>query len=618
MPIVTTSHAHTIGRREVYEDRGATTQVTTPGGLTLTVGIVADGVGGHEAGEVAARIALEATLQHIRTSQATDVPALLEAAVSYANQQVFAETQADDTHNRSMATTLVAAVVHEERVYVANVGDSRVYLVRDGSVQQMTVDHTGEGLYGEVGAEKLLNAIGIQPEIDVDLGLYLDAADRDDARQKGRHGLPLELGDALIVCSDGLYKETSSTGVPAVTMREMADLSQGHNPAHALLEQAKQRRPDDNTTAVVLQYLQKAPAAVPTAAGRGGGGLVLGLGAGVVLLGLVGLLGLFFLLRDGPVGAAVGQTPGAATLTPTVLAAGTSEMIESSGAQRPIGVAFINGQRTVVNTGTQLSSGANPVLMLIDGGEALPASDTATFYVDQGTFLTMDDVINDTVLSALTPGGRVFTEAGAFSGGVDITAADASLSIQAGCLDVRLQPSINTVEVGCYAGVCTYTLADTPQTLPTGEFVTFDSRTRDVIDEGPISTEMVIDVLLLLQSFGEQGDTHIDTCLAAYQPAVEDAEQTIQSPSTPDAPDAPTATSAPPSQPTSQPPTQGQPTATSPPPTATSAPPTATSPPPTATSPAPTATSPPPTEEPPGRPSPEPPGPEPPDPPDAF
>ena len=113
------------GRRDL-EDRCDCRTVTTIGGLKLLVAVVADGVGGNRLGELAAQTALDSTYTSIEKSTETNIPILLENAVKKANQDVFDHTKG----SQKISSTLVVGVVYQDRFYVANVGDSRAYLVR--------------------------------------------------------------------------------------------------------------------------------------------------------------------------------------------------------------------------------------------------------------------------------------------------------------------------------------------------------------------------------------------------------------------------------------------------------------------------------------------------------
>jgi len=219
--------------------------------------LVADGMGGHQAGEVASRGAVELVIKLYYADPSRDVGKSLVRAVQTANQQIHAQAQADPTKG-GMGTTLVAAVILGRKVYVANVGDSRAYLINRRAISQITEDHSWveeqlrAGLLTEEQAKRhpqrnlVTRALGSKPAVDVDLF-------------EGE----INRGDALLLCSDGL------TG--RVEDREMAAIVRDHPPQQAarlLVAAANERGGNDNITVLIVSADKKAalvaaPAAAP-------------------------------------------------------------------------------------------------------------------------------------------------------------------------------------------------------------------------------------------------------------------------------------------------------------------------------------------------------------------
>ena len=132
-PVATGVASH-IGGRPNLEDRARAETLRTAGGLSLTVAMVADGIGGNVQGERAAELAIETAFSDIRLStlaNAVQLPLLLSQALQRANTAVFEEGRADRSR-RGMGTTAVLVAVHNNQLYLANIGDSRAYLIRDG------------------------------------------------------------------------------------------------------------------------------------------------------------------------------------------------------------------------------------------------------------------------------------------------------------------------------------------------------------------------------------------------------------------------------------------------------------------------------------------------------
>lgn len=183
--------------------------------------VLADGMGGHRAGEVAARIAVETAARALLPVQtddaADDLESLLWAgqAVEAANQAVF-EAMGRDASLTGMATTLVLAMFRGGRVFHAHVGDSRLYRLRDGRLGCLTRDHSlvqellDNGLFGTrrevneagIGDNILTRGIGLNAEVEVDVG---------DARV-----LP---GDVYLMCSDGLCGRVTDDRIEEIMLR---------------------------------------------------------------------------------------------------------------------------------------------------------------------------------------------------------------------------------------------------------------------------------------------------------------------------------------------------------------------------------------------------------------
>lgn len=203
---------------------------------------VADGMGGHRGGEVASSVALE-SLQQLPE----DADGLLRALVDRireANRMVL-ERGESDPELRGMGTTLTALVTQEQKAHVAHVGDSRAYLLRDGSLQQLTEDHSlvqrmvreGKLTPEQAGRHPqrsiLTRALGVDTEIAVD-----------------ELTLPILPGDRLLLCTDGL------TGmIDPDRIHEILESERDPQAASDLLvEEANGAGGDDNITVVIVDF----------------------------------------------------------------------------------------------------------------------------------------------------------------------------------------------------------------------------------------------------------------------------------------------------------------------------------------------------------------------------
>jgi protein phosphatase len=253
-------------KRRLLEDAYFAETMTTAGGQAVTLAIVADGIGGESSGERAANLTVETIVDFVRGSTGGDFPQILEAALQQANQAVFEEGQQEE-HKRDMGSTATAAIVCRDRLYIASVGDSRAYLVRDGKVIQLTSDHTwGEEMIrlGKLHPQEaarnpraglLVRSIGSEAEVIVDLGLYWNARE-DEAAARSRQGTPLKSGDHVVLCSDGLIKERPDGRghfVEAVEFPEILTRNPPLQAARTLVSKAMGRNANDNVSVVVLE-----------------------------------------------------------------------------------------------------------------------------------------------------------------------------------------------------------------------------------------------------------------------------------------------------------------------------------------------------------------------------
>ncbi len=164
--------------------------------------IVADGMGGHKAGDQASRLCVESLVSYIENSSHTTPVSILNEAITYANNQVF--EKADGNPDLSgMGTTLVAATVMDDTLYVANIGDSRLYhITSDGDmdeIQQITNDHS---LVEEM--VKMGNITESEARIHPKKNIITRALGIDMDVTADYFEIKLMPGDRILLCSDGL------------------------------------------------------------------------------------------------------------------------------------------------------------------------------------------------------------------------------------------------------------------------------------------------------------------------------------------------------------------------------------------------------------------------------
>ncbi len=236
-----------IGRRRVSNEDAY--------GLDLDLGafVVADGMGGHAAGEVASREAIDTVLGMLRRDAAT-IAALaqggvdnirkaqraVEAAMQAATYMIFALAESDPEH-RGMGTTLSTLLISGGYGITGQVGDSRIYRVRGGHVSRMTEDHTlvawqiKQGIISEQEAERsphknvITRAVGSRDYVQVDTMVF-----------------NLEPGDRYLVCSDGLHGYLQDEELHAYMSKRPEQA------VDELIALANQRGGRDNITAIVV------------------------------------------------------------------------------------------------------------------------------------------------------------------------------------------------------------------------------------------------------------------------------------------------------------------------------------------------------------------------------
>lgn len=250
--------------RRKHEDRIFSGEVRSVGGQNYIVGIVADGVGSADSGERGAQLAIDTVVNKIQNSQGENVTDLIETAIRTANSAVYNENQDNEADG---LTTIVVVVIHNDRCFVGSVGDSRAYWIQSGNkgkMLQLTRDHSYYNMHGgdptAEDASVLVNAIGRKADVYVDLGFYLNGEqdDGEKALRLGLNGLPLKPGDSIVLCSDGLIK-TNPMGERYATDAEIVNAIQTEyetkDAAIKMVSAALGRRPDDNVSAVTIQYL---------------------------------------------------------------------------------------------------------------------------------------------------------------------------------------------------------------------------------------------------------------------------------------------------------------------------------------------------------------------------
>jgi PPM family protein phosphatase len=174
--------------------------------------VVADGMGGAAAGEIASSLAVDEVLRHLTSGRdaAVPLPGLAEKAVCAANEAIYSRAQRNRRLN-GMGTTLVALVVEESRVWVLNVGDSRCYRFRNGRLEQLTLDHSL--VEEQVRMGRMSNAEARRSPLR---NVITRALGTQNCVTPDCFEFQVEPGDVYMLCSDGLTRELTDKAIETI------------------------------------------------------------------------------------------------------------------------------------------------------------------------------------------------------------------------------------------------------------------------------------------------------------------------------------------------------------------------------------------------------------------
>ena len=552
MADVTTGFFYDIGGREIYEDRTRVETFTTAGGLDVHVAAVADGVGGENKGERAAQLGLDSLFEYLSRSPETDPTTLLQQASAYANAKVHAEYQ---KNQGASATLSVAMIVDGETLFIANIGDSRIYLVRNEKLTQLTMDHTfanimvwqgkmsKESARANPRAEAIMRAMGPKKSIPVDVGFYVNTEDPKKAKVRGLKGLPLKEGDSILVCSDGLIKESPS-GHPYTTDDEIIralNTQEGQKAAQMLVSFAIGRDADDNVSVATLQLpdperaMTIAQREAEAAAARRRQMMLAG---GGVLTVILALLGVIFGLnrsnqgaRDEAAAIASESTIAAISFeetrtqrdmsdaqatefaqfeataialtqesfTPTPLPTATPTLVPipvfESG---DIGFSYVEGENIPVQERSAVLNNVPFFGIQIDESQGEDQSLYASFYAHSGSEVEFDFVASGRIRMFLSQGSDVYVDAGKYTGGIEmILQPDDDISVTFNQC-VSLQYTVGTLVGNCYGGTCQVETRGQTAEFAVGEQVrvntaTFETNTQPIpAEQGQADREFIL------------------------------------------------------------------------------------------------------------------------------
>lgn len=225
----------------------------------VLLAVIADGVGGHQAGEIAAEIAIETIERIIAESESEEPVWLLKSALLEANHAITTRSENEDD-KKGMGSTIACGLILDYSLYIASMGDSRIYLIRDGIITQLTRDHTWVQEALDTGVIKdeearnhprrhlIRSFLGSSEPIKPDLRLFLSKKESDE-QAKANQGLPLIPQDKVLLCTDGLTDLVTDEEI-LNTFQETADIDEA---LQQLIDLANQRGGHDNITTVLLK-----------------------------------------------------------------------------------------------------------------------------------------------------------------------------------------------------------------------------------------------------------------------------------------------------------------------------------------------------------------------------
>ncbi len=226
--------------RETNQDYFYTSE--NPVGNLPNLFIVADGMGGHNAGDYASQYTVEQIVDVVSKSKETDPAKIIKEGIEQANSMLL-ERANEDIARKGMGTTVVVLSITDNRLVIANVGDSRLYIIND-SIRQITKDHSYVQemvRMGEIDAEMakdhpdkniITRAIGVGKEVTIDF-----------FEEEVTHG------DFILMCSDGLTNMVEDDAIKSIILgqRDIAEK------AEKLVETANRNGGKDNITVVVIE-----------------------------------------------------------------------------------------------------------------------------------------------------------------------------------------------------------------------------------------------------------------------------------------------------------------------------------------------------------------------------
>ncbi|MDD6202766.1 MAG: Stp1/IreP family PP2C-type Ser/Thr phosphatase [Lachnospiraceae bacterium] len=227
-------------KRKLNQDYVFTSEI--PVGCLPNLFLVADGMGGHNAGDFASKYTIETIVDEIGRAKEDSPVSVLEKAIQSANRHIRMKSTENEEMS-GMGTTVVAATVLDDALYVANVGDSRLYIVND-EIRQITRDHSL--------VEEMVRMGGLpreQARSHPDKNIITRAVGAQDSVEVDFFQVKLEKGDMVLMCSDGLTNMIEDEDIRMI-LKGQRDIVEK---AEALVKAANNNGGKDNITVVLIE-----------------------------------------------------------------------------------------------------------------------------------------------------------------------------------------------------------------------------------------------------------------------------------------------------------------------------------------------------------------------------
>jgi protein phosphatase len=257
-PVVARSHPGSTGKNN--EDRFAVSAYRTEPlpHLPVLLAIISDGIGGHRGGEIASEMTVNGITQYLAQSDLSNPKKSLQDAIQWTSNLVFEDAESENGI-RGMGATAAAAWIIGKRLYTAHVGDSRIFLLRNHHLHQLSVDHSWVQEAMDMGvitadeAKKHPNAhvirryLGSPTPPDVDQRLFLQP-EQSDEQALSNQGLQLKAGDRILLSTDGI--------TDLISNEELLNLFDGKKLEEAVnqaIDKANERGGFDNLSLIAIE-----------------------------------------------------------------------------------------------------------------------------------------------------------------------------------------------------------------------------------------------------------------------------------------------------------------------------------------------------------------------------